>query len=503
MFQTSNGPNTQIIPSGSGAPDTPQITLTEEQQALWERIKAFSIEGDETPALSFAARLARENGWELGYAERVIGEYRRFLFLTRTAGRPVCPSEQVDQAWHQHLIYSRSYWQRLCPLVLKTPLHHEPTRGGPEEGEKHRAMYAQTLDAYRRFFGEQPPEDIWPPAERRFGHDLFFRRVNTKDVWLLRKPRPRTVFACSMVALLAALIAAYILRWDLPWSLFGPEGIAFKPFYLSVWGAALVAGLWLRRQFAGPGLDLSRSVPPLDMFELAFLAGGRSRLVATVLTKLQAQGHALVSADGLVSIGRDLPADADAIETAVMTELKDQAGSQLYVKPMVEVVKDIEPARFARLRALGLILSPAAQEAGKLRPLALGLGPVVLLGGPRVLVEVAHGHPVGSLILMLVLTAAVSFGVLGRRLRATRKASALISSYDRTLRDERAPWSLNTSDIAMAVAAAGVTVLSGTAYAGIQEQFSKTGGTGTAGGCGGCGGCGGGGCGGCGGCGGG
>ena len=85
--------------------------------SLWQRIAAHHI-GPPDAALSFARRLARENRWSLAYAERVIEEYRRFCYLAMTAGHEVTPSDQVDQAWHLHLTYSRDYWERFCPEVL-------------------------------------------------------------------------------------------------------------------------------------------------------------------------------------------------------------------------------------------------------------------------------------------------------------------------------------------------------------------------------------------------
>ena len=44
-------------------------------------------------------------------------------------------SEQVDAAWHLHLTYTRSYWDRFCKETLGQPLHHDPTRGGPAEAD--------------------------------------------------------------------------------------------------------------------------------------------------------------------------------------------------------------------------------------------------------------------------------------------------------------------------------------------------------------------------------
>lgn len=135
--------------------------MNRQQEQLFARIQAFEI--DDTHAqTTFAQRLARENRWPLDYALRVIDEYKKFLFLAIAAGHPVTPSHIVDQAWHLHLTYTRSYWDRLCAGVLGRPLHHDPSRGGDEEERKYKQWYANTLESYQRLFGESPLRDIWP-----------------------------------------------------------------------------------------------------------------------------------------------------------------------------------------------------------------------------------------------------------------------------------------------------------------------------------------------------
>jgi hypothetical protein len=164
------------------------------QARLYERLQTFLVDDGE-PALSFDARLARENRWSADYARRVMVEYRRFLFLAATADEPVTPSEQVDQAWHLHLTFTRSYWDRLCRDVLGRPLHHDPTRGGPAEASKHDRQYERTLLAYRMTFREEPPADIWPPASVRFGVDAQAIRVNTARSWIIPKAPVRRALA--------------------------------------------------------------------------------------------------------------------------------------------------------------------------------------------------------------------------------------------------------------------------------------------------------------------
>lgn len=101
---------------------------------------------------------------------------------------PVTPSEVVDQVWHLHLVYTRSYWQGLCGRVLGQELHHGPTQGGTAEQAKFVDWYARTLESYRRIFGEEPPSEIWPEAAARFAHAGAGRWVDASRFWITPRP---------------------------------------------------------------------------------------------------------------------------------------------------------------------------------------------------------------------------------------------------------------------------------------------------------------------------
>lgn len=150
---------------------------------VWQALETFKI-GSSDATLTFAARLARENRWSVGHAERVIDEYKRFCFLAVTAGHEVTPSDAVDQAWHLHLAYTRDYWERFCPDVLGMPLHHGPTAGGDAERSRYFEQYAQTLKSYEAAFGP-PPADIWPDARTRFLEHPRAFRVHPRDVVII------------------------------------------------------------------------------------------------------------------------------------------------------------------------------------------------------------------------------------------------------------------------------------------------------------------------------
>lgn len=157
-----------------------------EQLILWNKIQAFELD-DPTAAYSFSDRLARENGWSLEYSLRTIVEYKKFMYLLCIAGHPLTPSDQVDQVWHLHLIYTRSYWIDFCEGVLGRQIHHGPTKGGAAENDKFTDWYAKTKELYANQFAEIPPPDIWPDSSIRF-KDVNFKRVNIDANWIVKKP---------------------------------------------------------------------------------------------------------------------------------------------------------------------------------------------------------------------------------------------------------------------------------------------------------------------------
>jgi hypothetical protein len=184
--------------------------MNNSEQILYERIMCFSF-NDGNEMLPFEKRLSLENGWTDDFCTRVIDEYKRFVFLAIVAGHSVSPSDQIDQVWHLHLIYSKSYWNHFCPQVLGKELHHMPTNGGPQEMEKFRQWYQDTLDSYHHFFGQKPPEDIWPDVSIRFGEDLYFQRLNTKRHWIIPKQQLNRLLYSATLAMLLLLIFSSML----------------------------------------------------------------------------------------------------------------------------------------------------------------------------------------------------------------------------------------------------------------------------------------------------
>lgn len=159
---------------------------------LWNRIEAFAFDKADA-VFTFSDRLARENGWTKQFAEQAIEEYRRFIYLAATARVPVTPSDIVDQVWHLHLTFTRSYWQELCDGVLGKQIHHGPTLGGAQEDRKYRGQYAATLERYREEFGHEAPLAFWPKADDRFDSAPHQRWVDRRTHFVVAKPSWKTL----------------------------------------------------------------------------------------------------------------------------------------------------------------------------------------------------------------------------------------------------------------------------------------------------------------------
>ncbi len=530
------------------------------QQALYDKLMAFVID-EPGVELTFARRLARENGWSLPYAERVIVEYKRFVFLAMTAGQVATPSEQVDQAWHLHLTYTRSYWDGLCREVLGQPLHHGPTKGGAAEQAKFIDLYNQTLASYRRFFGQEPPADIWSPAGQRFGEDLRHVSVNTARNWIVPKPRlpawpwrarrdgvgslcrqspplqtstlaaktpdPRTsawpqpsraqprstpLFALGLVGLpLAAGLGP--LDW---------KGDEFLGFYFLAAAAAFLAALLIRLIFTGdePAASGAKQAP-LDPYQIACLAGGPMRAVQAAFAAMVQAGTLKLASEESTTLGvfkrrqtkiqqggTSLPENAPRLERALYHAAVVPVET---IAPLTEaglpVAEDIRTDLVKRglMRASLIRTSSIVASAIMAAPL--------LLGVTKIAIGLWRDRPVGFLIAACAVTGIVAVVMLLAGSRVTSAGRQILEPLqDKHAHTKQlvstASATVAPADLALLVGLFGCSLLAAGQLASVHAMLPRTSGGGGCGsaGCGG-GGCGGGGCsggcgGGCGGCGG-
>lgn len=470
--------------------------LAPAQAELLGRILAFDIDGGEV-SLPFVARLGRENGWSRSYAERVVEEYKRYVFLAATAGFKVCPSEDVDAAWHLHLTYTKSYWQRFCGEVIGCPLHHEPTTGGPAEGEKHLRMYTETLSAYEEVFGHAPPEDVWPSSVSRFGDDTRHRVVNTARNWVIPKaPVKRLAAATAGFVLVAFLLPGCDNSFN-PFAL--KRADILLPFVLAL-VAAVCGGRVIRSVLRTPDPTPAGDKTRLNWEQTAYLAGGTSRLTTAALARLVGRGLAEVGPDGkkLRAVG-PVPDDTSPVERAVLGALP-ASNEVTALKPVDQVVEAAFAKEVERLERDGLTL-PTLRKVhiglASLIPLALLYLCLVL---PQFLFAAQAKRPTGYLTAVSIVGGVFGLIVLlSGSFRLTNRGQAVLAKQKERCESLKAAtrWESN-GDAGMAVALFGTAVLAGTPVASLQtwypRQTSEASSSGCSSGCGS--GCGGGGCGG-------
>ena len=160
--------------------------MTPSQKALYEKITHFQIDqpGVDCP---FSAKLAWQYGWSGVFTLRAIREYKKFIFLVMVSDLPLSPATAIDRVWHQHILYTRSYWIDFCENLLGRQIHHTPGLGGEAEGKKYYQQCENAIALYKQFFGN-PPTDIWSPPQLTV-ETLDYQWINLAKNWVISKPQ--------------------------------------------------------------------------------------------------------------------------------------------------------------------------------------------------------------------------------------------------------------------------------------------------------------------------
>ena len=381
-----------------------------------KRILAFSLDEPDAPR-PFCSRLAHEQGWTLAYTARVCEEYKRFLAISAVMGHPVSPSNDVDQAWHLHLLFTRSYWEDLCKGILGFPLHHHPASGQPKQAQTFSDWYQKTLESYASLFGQKPPQDIWPTRE---AHGEW-RRVNTRKAWILPKPRlfrcgvslcmlilgavPGPVPASTLSSTLSSTISSTISSPMGYVSVLNLPGPAFLRRYLFLFSCAF-AWFLLRRLIKSFALENDLEVPEsASPLELAYLAGGSERFTLAVLTELlvaeSAHLHHKDPVWHMIPTAKRPPGSTAALK--IWEHLRTSEPTTFKLEHF-EALLEPESSRLEHQYGL-LGMRPARKEYRARQRAGLeGFVLLMLLGITKVFVGIHRQRPVGFLIFLLFST---------------------------------------------------------------------------------------------------
>jgi hypothetical protein len=121
---------------------------------LWQQLKSFQFGQD------VVQRLVKETQYPLDYAQAVLEEYRKLIYLLASSGDScLAGSVEIEESWRVHLLYSQSYVTKLCGGVIGRLIHHD-CDDGSESPDTMSERFSRTLSLYRSTFGE-PPQAIW------------------------------------------------------------------------------------------------------------------------------------------------------------------------------------------------------------------------------------------------------------------------------------------------------------------------------------------------------
>ena len=102
-------------------------------------------------------RIIKEHGYSEEYASGAVKEAKRMLFISAKAMQAVVPTEPIDIAWHEMLMFTRFY--KDFSNFIGAFVHHEPLGGDTFDPKD--PVYLKTKELYRELLGEEPNPIYW------------------------------------------------------------------------------------------------------------------------------------------------------------------------------------------------------------------------------------------------------------------------------------------------------------------------------------------------------
>lgn len=255
---------------------------------LWEKIERFPID-DDTAVLPFSAKLAKEQNWTVHFTQRAILEYKRFIFLCCVLDNGASPSTIVDEVWHLHLTYTRSYWNDFCKNTLGKDLHHIPSKGGNDEDHKHLEWYKETLAQYKVYFDSEAPADIWPPPS-----------IPTPKLPPVKQSFYHTAAAIFCTPFFIIFVSYHRLN---PFLLSGPHFLFFFPIFAgAILGIAVMYQYY--RKYDYEQIAIRHLPSNANAYQLAAFLFGKNRAVQTAIINLLNRNLLAINASGNFRIKR-------------------------------------------------------------------------------------------------------------------------------------------------------------------------------------------------------
>lgn len=257
---------------------------------LWEKIELFDF--DHPPSeYDFTLRLAHENYWTRNFTKQAILEYKKFMYLAAVSDMMVSPSEIVDTAWHQHLIFTKSY-SEFCTILGKQ-IQHIPSTHNKEDFQKFKLAKERTTKLYETHFGKQP-KSIWD-------HSNPYESLNLKK----SNFKLRTSLIIGIIAFIVLSFPLYFLLKPLYLSIKNPD---FIFLFLGLIIASIVGLEWYNRRKSAQTIhlfDKDSFVFDLQPYELIYLNNRNiSSVINGTVNELIDNGSIKINEDQTISTNK-------------------------------------------------------------------------------------------------------------------------------------------------------------------------------------------------------
>lgn len=135
----------------------------------WRLDRATLLAGD-TYNTRFINRVKEKNPhWNRSMIGFLIEDYKKFMYVAATSNKMCTPSKDVDIIWHEHVLFTRDYFNHWCADILKKVIHHEP--GTPDEQPKFKSAYEKTQAKIKKTYGSRE-ESVLPDVADSLGDAL-------------------------------------------------------------------------------------------------------------------------------------------------------------------------------------------------------------------------------------------------------------------------------------------------------------------------------------------
>lgn len=92
--------------------------------------------------------------WPEPLAQQCCQLYKNFLYIKcKNRGVAVVPTRDIDEFWHNHILYTRQYNDD-CLAIFGHYLHHDPADPDEDDMGELRELFMVTKSLYEQEFGE-------------------------------------------------------------------------------------------------------------------------------------------------------------------------------------------------------------------------------------------------------------------------------------------------------------------------------------------------------------